>query len=163
MRLKFHILKSVASVAWLSLGLAASGCAKTSGEEWKTTIPCGRVEYVVISSCVASGDDFELNKCREGQTLEIAGDSISIPSSPRSAKNPAIFATHWQCVTVDAVSYLLLDFSSGSGRTVGDESVEIYDHQLRRVVDDSIIRNIYKHLGKATEGYVRSIYPTGGG
>jgi hypothetical protein len=156
-----HGLHAAVSVASLSLILASPGCAHASWEEWKTTISCDGAQYVVTSYCRASVDRFELNSCREGQKLANSSSSIAIPASPRKAKQPLLFATHWQCVKTHVGSYLLLDFSSGSGRTANDESTEIYDNQLRRVIDESITRAVYKHLEKAAEGYVKSIYPSG--
>ena len=147
------------STAFLSFGLATSGCASSSMEEWITTIPCGGAQYTVTSYCKASGDTFELNTCRPGQQLATGKRSIEIPSSSRTVKHPSLFATHWQCVTTQTGSYLLLDFSSGTGRTAKDESVEFYDDQLRRVSDQAIIRSINKHADNATQGYVKSIYP----
>lgn len=148
-----------ASVAFLAFGLVIAGCATASEEAWKTIISCGGSQYVVTSYCKASGDAFELNTCRPGQQLAVGKLSIVVPSGPRTAKQSALFATHWQCVQTHTGSYLLLDFSSGSGRTSSDEAVEFYDKQLHRVTDEVVIRSIYKHAGKAPEGYVKSIYP----
>lgn len=144
---------------FLFFGMATSGCASPSADVWETSIPCGGVLYVVTSHCKASGDLFELNTCRPGQRLAIGEKSVDVPSAPRAAKLPALFATHWQCVKTDTRVYLLLDFSSGTGRGANDETVEFYDNQLHRVTDEAIIRSIYKHANKAPEGYVRSIYP----
>lgn len=151
-------LQVSAYLAFLSLGLT-TGCASASAEEWKTDIPCGGLQYVVTSHCKASGDAFELNTCRPGQQLTVGKLSINVPSAPRTAKQQPIFATHWQCVKTDTGAYLLLDFSSGTGRTASDEAVEFYDKQLHRITDEAVIRSIYRHADKAPEGYVKSIYP----
>lgn len=146
-------------LTFLSFGLTTLGCARPSVEEWKTAIPCGDTQYVVTSHCKASGDQFELNTCKPGQQLTNGQQSVDIPLIPRDAKRAPLFATHWQCVKTDKGSYLLLDFSTGTGRTANDEAVEFYDNQLHRVTDESVIRSIYKHVDKAPEGYVKSIYP----
>lgn len=148
-----------ASVALLAFGLEVAGCANASEDAWKTMVPCGGVQYVITSHCRASGDAFELNTCRVGQQLAVDNLSITVPSAPRRVRSPALFATHWQCVQIDTGSYLVLDFSSGSGRTASDESVEFYDKQLHRVTDKVIIRRIYQHADKAPDGFVKSIYP----
>ncbi len=159
MMLNSKYLQVSACLAFLSFGLATTGCASSNVEEWETVIPCGGSQYVVTSHCKASGDTFELNTCRPGQQLAVGKLSINVPSAPRTAKQPPLFATHWQCVKTDAGAYLLLDFSSGTGRTASDEAVEFYDNQLHRVTDETIIRSIYKHANKAPDGYVKSIYP----
>lgn len=156
---KSNRLYAAASIAFFSLGLTTSGCASSSVDEWRTIIPCGGLQYVVTSRCKASGDTFELNTCQPGQRLTVGKISIEVPSTPRTAKQPQLFATHWQCVRTDTGSFLSLDFSSGTGRTADDEGVEFYDNQLHRVTDEAIIRSIYKHSNKAPEGYVKSIYP----
>lgn len=152
-----------AFVALLVFGFVAEGYATASEEAWETIIPCGGKQYVITSHCIASGDVFELNICRAGQQLAVDNLSITVPSAPPRAKHSALFATHWQCVQFDTGSYILLDFSSGTGRTAHDESVEFYDKQLQRVTNKAIIRRIYEHADKAPEGFVKSIYPGEGG
>jgi hypothetical protein len=150
---------AAACLAFLSLGLATSGCASPSAEEWKTAIQCGGVQYVVTSHCKSSGDLFELNTCQPKQQLASGLQYVEIPSKQRSMNQAPLFATHWQCVRTDTGSYLMLDFSTGTGRAASDEAVEFYDSHLRKVSDEAIIHNIYKHTDKASEGYVKSIYP----
>ena len=159
MMAKKNCLQIAACLSFLAFGITMPGCARSSVDEWETAIPCGGTQYTVITHCKASGDSFELNTCRPGQRLAAGKLSIVIPSTERTSKQAPLFATHWQCLKVDKDSYLLLDFSTGTGRSAGDEAVELYDNQLHRVIDESIIRSIYKHLDKAPEGYVRSIYP----
>jgi hypothetical protein len=156
---KSKFLQGTACISLLIFGLTTAGCARSNAGEWKTVIPCGGIQYTVTSHCKASGDSFELNTCRPGQQLATGRRSIEIPSTARASKQAPLFATHWQCVKTDKDSYLLLDYSTGTGRAPSDEAVEFYDSQLNRVTDDSTIRSIYKHADKAPEGYVRSIYP----
>jgi hypothetical protein len=162
MKTPLNGLRTAALVAFLPFGLATSGCANSSLEEWETLIPCGGQNYILTSHCRSSSDSLELNACRVGQKLSVGKTSILVPSSSRAVKHPSIFATHWQCVRISTGSYLLLDFTSGSGRGANDEAIEIYDNQLRRVIDEATIRSIYENVDKATEGNVKSIYPEGG-
>lgn len=160
---KTKYLQFVACIVFLSCGFAASGRADSGVEEWKTVIPCGGDQYIVTSHCKASSDPFELNTCRPGQQLAVGDLSIEIPAKARAATQAPLFATHWQCVKTDEEFYLLLDFSTGTGRSASDEAVEFYDRQLRRLTRESIIRRIYKYADEAPDGYVRSIYPGEGG
>lgn len=148
-----------ACLAISNLGFATSGCASSAVEEWKTSIPCGDKQFIVTTFCKASGDPYELNTCRPGQQLTNGSRAVSLPPKPRDAKLSPLFATHWQCVRVGSSSYLVLDFSTGKGRSSSDESVEFYDMQLQVVNDEATIRAIYKYADKAPNGYVKSIFP----
>ncbi|TDM09220.1 MAG: hypothetical protein C4K60_07910 [Ideonella sp. MAG2] len=57
---------------------------------------------------------------------------------------------------------LVLDYTSGQGRSEGDEDAEFFDAKLQVIRDPAVQRKLYKLMPQATKGSVKSIMPVEG-
>jgi hypothetical protein len=160
MNKRFFIILSGLFLAWASISFAQT---KPVMEEWRSTIDCGGLKFVVVSQCKASGDPFELNTCLSNQKLTLGDKSVNIPASKLRSQPTTLYATYWYCIEEPQGPVVRLGYASGKGRGSDDEGTEFFDYQLRLIQDEKRTDSLFKNLKKVRKGFVRSIMPGEGG
>ena len=97
--------------------ICIAGCGNTQKAAaddknlWKQEIKCGDTRYQITSECVASGSNFELNKCKSQTLTQLESHkTISLPNpNKQDAKGIAkagntgrLFVTIWSCQSNDS-------------------------------------------------------------
>ncbi|MFA5169939.1 MAG: hypothetical protein WC426_00090 [Sulfuriferula sp.] len=106
---------------------------------WRQEIKCGDTHYQIMSECVASGSNFELNTCKKQTLTQMNTNKTIVLPNPSKADAKGIakagntgrlFVISWLCEVKGSDQYLQLEYDVGTGRGEYDEYYESYDKNL---------------------------------